>query len=51
MTLYPLSFVKSNLVIFQDILIHFVIELQFSKWNEGWVEYIKVGDLYPMMEL
>lgn len=49
--LYPLSFVKFNLVIFQDILIHFVIELHLSKWKEGWVEYIEGGDLYPMMEL
>lgn len=51
MILHLLSFVKFNLVVFQDILIYFVIESHLCKWKEGWVEYIRVGDLYPMMEL
>lgn len=30
--LYLLAFLKFNLIIFQDILIHFVIELHLLKW-------------------
>lgn len=42
MILYLLSFVKFNLVVFQDILIYFVIQSHLYKWKRGWVEYIRV---------
>lgn len=32
-------FVKFNLIIFQDILIHFMIEFCLLKWKEGWAQY------------